>query len=34
MCSDGYLSDIIDGRLWKEFMFVDGRPFLDAPNNV
>ena len=31
---DGDLSDIMDGRLWKDFRFVSNRPFLDAPNNV
>lgn len=30
----GLLSDIIDGKLWKEFKFVNNRPFLDVPNNI
>jgi len=34
VATDGYLNDIVDGRLWKDFRFVSNRPFLDAPNNV
>ena len=30
----GLLSDIIDGKLWKAFKFVNNRPFLDVPNNI
>ena len=30
---DGILADIYDGRVWKEFKCVDGKPFLDIPYN-
>ena len=30
---DGYLADIIDGQVWKEFQSVDGEPFLAAPRD-
>ena len=30
---EGYLSDIIDGQVWKDFQTVDGEPFLGAPRN-
>ena len=30
---DGYLADIVDGQVWKEFQFVGGEPFLAAPRN-
>ena len=32
--SGGMLSDIMDGRVWKQFRFYNNRPFLDAPNNL
>ena len=32
--SSGKLSDVIDGRLWKDFKMVNNRPFLDVPNNI
>ncbi|SMN02100.1 hypothetical protein SPONN_442 [uncultured Candidatus Thioglobus sp.] len=28
------ISDIFDGKVWKEFNYVDHRPFLDVPNNI
>ena len=31
---NGHLSDIYDGKLWKEFNFVYNRPFLDVPNYI
>ena len=31
---NGHLSDIYDGKLWKEFNFVYKRPFLDVPNYI
>ena len=34
VAADGCLSDVMNGRLWKEFRFVFNRPFLDAPNNA
>ena len=30
---DGYLADIFDGRIWKEWQYVSGEPFLSAPRN-
>ena len=30
----GNLADITDGQVWKDFLFVNGRPFLDVPNNL
>ena len=32
--SDGYLADIYDGRIWKNMLHIDGRPFLAIPNNL
>ena len=32
--SSGNLSEVIDGRLWKDFKMVNNRPFLDVPNNI
>ena len=32
-CAEKYV-DIYDGAIWKEFMVVNGRPFLDIPNNL
>ena len=31
--SDGFLSDIFDGRMWKDWQYVDGKPYLASPNN-
>lgn len=28
-----FLTDIFDGRVWKDFMYIDNEPFLAAPNN-
>ena len=30
---DNVLGDFFEGRVWKEFHYVDGEPFLAAPNN-
>lgn len=30
---EGYLADIVDGQVWKDFQTVDGEPFLSAPRN-
>ena len=30
---EGYLSDIVDGQVWKDFQTVDSEPFLSAPRN-
>ena len=30
---EGYLADITDGQVWKDFQTVDGEPFLSAPRN-
>ena len=30
---DGYLGDIYEGKVWKEFMSINGRDFLSEPNN-
>lgn len=30
---DGFLADIFDGRVWKEWQVVNGEPFLSAPRN-
>ena len=30
---EGYLADIFDGRIWKEWQYVYGKPFLAAPRN-
>ena len=27
--TDDCLTDVMDGQIWKEFMFVNGRPFLN-----
>ena len=32
--SPGVLTDIYDGKVWKDFMVVQGRPFLQLPNNL
>ena len=32
--SSGSLGDIYDGRIWKEFATVNGKPFLSAPHNL
>ena len=32
--SMGKYIDVYDGAMWKRFMFVDGRPFLDLPYNL
>ena len=29
----GYLADVFDGRIWKEWQFAFGKPFLAAPRN-
>ena len=31
--NEGYLSDITDGQVWKDFQTVDSEPFLSAPRN-
>jgi len=31
---DNELSDIVDGKLWRNFQFQDGRPFLASRNNI
>ncbi|XP_070580772.1 uncharacterized protein [Ptychodera flava] len=31
--SPGVLSDVYDGRIWKEFQSVEGQPFLSVPKN-
>jgi len=31
---DGYLADIYEGAVWKEFMYYDGKPFLAEPHNL
>lgn len=33
-CGDNVFTDIMDGQVWKDFRFVNNRPFLDAPNNI
>lgn len=30
----GYLGDTYDGRVWKEFSEVEGKPFLSRPHNL
>ena len=30
---DGFLADIFDGRVWKEWQYVGGSPYLPAPRN-
>lgn len=30
---EGYVADITDGQVWKDFQTVDGEPFLSAPRN-
>ena len=30
---DGFLADIFDGRIWKEWQYVDEKPYLAAPRN-
>ena len=32
--ANGILTDIYDGRLWKEWMIKDGIPFLELPGNL
>ena len=31
---DDILGDFFEGRVWKEFQYVDVEPFLAAPNNL
>ena len=31
---NGFLADIFDGRVWKEWQVVNGEPFLAAPRNL
>ena len=31
---DSVLADIYDGRIWKEWMVYEGRPFLSCPHNL
>ena len=31
---DGLLTDIYDGRIWKDFLMFDGKEFLAVPNNL
>ena len=33
-CSEEYLGDIYDGKVWKEFQHYEGKPFLAVPNNL
>ncbi|XP_028416158.1 uncharacterized protein LOC114539750 [Dendronephthya gigantea] len=30
---NGFLADVFDGRVWREWQFVEGKPFLAAPDN-
>ena len=30
---DGFLADVFDGRVWKEWQYVDGEAFLAVPRN-
>ena len=30
---ENVLGECFEGRVWKEFQYVDGEPFLAAPNN-
>lgn len=30
---NGFLADIFDGRIWKEWQYVDGQPYLASPRN-
>lgn len=30
---NGFLADIFDGKVWKDFMYVEGKPFFAAPHN-
>ena len=30
---EGYLADVFDGRIWKEWQYVNGKPYLAAPRN-
>ena len=32
--SGEWLTDVYDGRLWKEWMKKNGRPFLEIPGNL
>jgi len=31
---NGALSDITDGKMWKDFIIYENEPFLDLPNNI
>ena len=31
---DGWLTDVYDGQLWKDWLLKGGRPFLDIPGNL
>ena len=31
---EGTLGDIYDGKVWKDFLYVDGQPFLASPHNL
>ena len=36
-CSEGsvdYLGDVYDGKVWKDFQYYNGEPFLAAPHNL
>lgn len=30
---EGYLAEIVDGQVWKDFQSVEGEPFLSALRN-
>ena len=34
VCTEGLMADIYDGKVWKDLMMIDGRPFLAVPNNL
>ncbi|XP_020894762.2 uncharacterized protein LOC110233779 [Exaiptasia diaphana] len=29
----GFLADVFDGKVWKDFMYIEGKPFLAEPRN-
>lgn len=31
--NDGVLHDVQDGKIWSEFLYYDGQPFLSKPGN-
>ena len=32
--SDGFMSDVFDGELWKHWLHFNGKPFLETPGNL